>query len=75
MVSTDPRRLRFLGKAGNAGAGFGLRNGWAYDEIRGVGDYADLYEKALRSLTLDRGQTKLRTDGGVMVSWLWQSRV
>jgi general L-amino acid transport system substrate-binding protein len=73
-TSTDPRLLRFFGKAGTAGAGFGLRNGWAYDVIRAVGNYGELYEKHLGSggLKLDRGHNKLWTDGGVMVSWLWQ---
>jgi general L-amino acid transport system substrate-binding protein len=73
-TSTDPRLLRFFGKAGNAGSGFGLRNGWAYDVIRTVGNYGELYEKNLGSggLKLERGHNKLWTDGGMMISNLWQ---
>ena len=73
-TTTDPRLLRFFGKAGNAGAGFGLRNSWAYDVVRAVGNYGEIYENNLGSkgLKLDRGVNRLWTKGGVMVSWLWQ---
>jgi general L-amino acid transport system substrate-binding protein len=75
-ASPDPRLQRFLGKAGTAGAGFGLRNGWAYDVIRTVGNYGEIYERNLGAggLKLDRGHNRLWTDGGMMGSPLCPRR-
>lgn len=72
--STDPRVQRFLGKAGTAGAGFGLKNSWAYDVVRSVGNYGEIFDQNLGSggLKMDRGLNKLWTQGGLMISWLWQ---
>ncbi len=73
-TSTDPRVQRFLGKSGNAGAGFGLPNTWAYQVVRQVGNYGEVFDRSLGAdgLGMDRGLNKLWTQGGLMISWLWQ---
>ena len=73
-TSTDPRVQRFLGKTGNVGAGFGLPNNWAYQVVRQVGNYGEMFDRSLGAggLKMDRGLNKLWTQGGMMMSWLWQ---
>jgi general L-amino acid transport system substrate-binding protein len=72
--SHDPKVRRFLGVEGNVGTGFGLPDTWAYEVIRQMGNYGELYERHLgkNGLGLDRGPNRLWTEGGMMVSWLWQ---
>jgi general L-amino acid transport system substrate-binding protein len=73
-ASTDPKVQRFLGKTGTAGSGFGLKNSWAYDVVRSVGNYGEIFDQNLGAggLKMDRGLNKLWTQGGLMISWLWQ---
>jgi general L-amino acid transport system substrate-binding protein len=72
--SPDPKIQRFLGKTGNAGNGFGLPNNWTYQVIRQVGNYGEIFDRNLGSegLGMNRGLNKLWTQGGLMISWLWQ---
>ncbi|MGI4798774.1 MAG: transporter substrate-binding domain-containing protein [Janthinobacterium lividum] len=72
--SPDPKVQRFLGKTGNAGAGFGLPNTWALEIVRRVGNYGEVFDRNLGAggLGMDRGLNKLWTQGGMMMSWLWQ---
>ena len=72
--STDPKVQRFLGKGSNPGAGLGLPSSWAYEVVRQVGNYGELFDRHLGQdgLKLDRGLNKLWTKGGMMTSWLWQ---
>lgn len=74
LSSPDPKVQRFLGKAGSAGAGFGIPNDWAYQVVRQVGSYGEVFDRNLGvgGLRMDRGPNKLWTNGGMMVSWLWQ---
>jgi general L-amino acid transport system substrate-binding protein len=73
-TSPDPKIQRFLGKTGNAGNGFGLPNNWTYQVIRQVGNYGEIFDRNLGSegLGMNRGLNKLWTQGGLMISWLWQ---
>lgn len=73
-TSTDPQIRRFLGLTENVGAGFNLPAGWAYEVIRQVGNYGEMFERTAGrgGLGLDRGPNRLWTDGGIMISWLWQ---
>ena len=72
-VTTDPQLRRFLGLSENVGAGLGLRDDWAFQVVRQVGDYGTLYERhaGAQGLGLDRGLNRLWTQGGLMMSWLW----
>jgi general L-amino acid transport system substrate-binding protein len=71
--TTDPQVRRFLGLNENIGAGLGLRDDWAFQVVRQVGDYGTLYERhaGAQGLGLDRGLNRLWTQGGLMMSWLW----
>mgnify|MGYP001210450138 CR=1 FL=1 len=71
--TTDPQIRRFLGLNENVGAGLGLRDDWAFQVVRQVGDYGSLYERhaGAQGLGLDRGLNRLWTQGGMMMSWLW----
>lgn len=72
--SADPKVLRFLGRTDDVGRGFGLRPGWAFDVIRELGNYGELYDRhaGKDGLGLGRGPNRLWTQGGLLVSWLWQ---
>ncbi|MBL6079997.1 amino acid ABC transporter substrate-binding protein [Belnapia sp. T18] len=71
--TTDPQIRRFLGLNENVGAGLGLRDDWAFQVVRQVGDYGSLYERHVgaRGLGLERGLNRLWNQGGMMMSWLW----
>jgi len=72
--SKDPKIRRFLGLEGNVGKGFELPDTWAYEVIRAFGNYGEVYDRHLGKdgLGMDRGPNRLWTDGGLMISWLWQ---
>ena len=57
---------RLLGVYGNFGNYLGLSNDWAYDIIRLVGSYADIWERNLAPIGLERGPNRLTRDGGLM---------
>ncbi|HEY4254406.1 MAG TPA: amino acid ABC transporter substrate-binding protein [Roseomonas sp.] len=73
-TTTDPQIRRFLGLSENIGAGLGLRDDWAFQIVRQVGDYGTLYEThaGARGLGMERGLNRLWSQGGLMMSWLWQ---
>jgi general L-amino acid transport system substrate-binding protein len=62
----NPVILSFLGAEGNAGAGMGLEADWAYDAIRQVGNYAEIFERNLGPLGIKRGLNALWRNGGLM---------
>lgn len=74
LASPDPRVQRFLGRTGHAGAGFGLPDNWAYQVVHQVGSYGEVFDRNLGAggLRMDRGPNKLWSQGGLMISWLWQ---
>lgn len=73
-TSTDPSIRRFLGLVENVGTGFGSSASFAYDIIRAVGNYGEIYERTAGSggLGMERGSNRLWTQGGLLISWLWQ---
>ncbi|RRR72080.1 MAG: amino acid ABC transporter substrate-binding protein, partial [Candidatus Viridilinea halotolerans] len=71
--STDPRIRRLLGVEGEFGAALGISNDWAFQIIRQVGNYGDIYDRNLGPSTpfaLDRGPNKAWNlgEGGVLAS-------
>jgi general L-amino acid transport system substrate-binding protein len=69
--STSPEVLRLLGKEGDMGAPLGLSPTWAYDIIRQVGNYNDIFQRSLGKdspLAMERGYNRLWKDGGLLVS-------
>jgi len=70
-ASEDPTVRRFLGMEGDLGEGLGLSNDFAYQVIKNVGNYGEIYERNLgkgSQFNLDRGQNDLWTRGGLLYS-------
>ena len=71
LKSTDPVIQRFLGVTAGNGAALGLDEKWAYNIIKQVGNYGEVFERNVglkTSLGLERGLNALWTDGGLMYS-------
>ena len=69
--SKDPEVLRLLGVEGNQGAELGLDVNWAYNIIKAVGNYGEIFERNIGVNTpigLARGLNALWTDGGLQYS-------
>ena len=69
--SKDPEVLRLLGVEGNQGAELGLSVDWAYNIIKAVGNYGEIFERNIGANTpigLARGLNALWTDGGLQYS-------
>ena len=66
--STNPEVKRLLGVEGDLGKNLGVSPGWAYNIIKLVGNYAEVFEKHLGPKTaigLARGINALWTKGGI----------
>lgn len=60
---------QFLGIVPGNGAALGLDERWAYNVIKGVGNYAEIFDRnvgATSPIKLDRGLNRLWRDGGLM---------
>ncbi len=67
--SKNPDIRRFLGVIPGNGKGLGLRENWAYDIIKQVGNYGESFERNIGERTplkLKRGINALWTNGGLM---------
>ena len=70
----DPKIQRFMGerdgdKFPHLGAKLGLNADWAYQIVKQIGNYEEIYEKYLGTktpLNLKRGYNKLYTEGGLL---------
>ena len=68
LASANPDIKRLLGKEGEFGKGIGLDNDWAYQVIKLVGNYGEIYDRTVGTgsrLKIDRGLNKLWKDGGL----------
>ena len=68
-ASGNPEVRRLLGEIPGNGRALGLRETWAADVVRLVGNYGEIFEKHVgrgSPLGLDRGLNRLWTDGGLM---------
>jgi general L-amino acid transport system substrate-binding protein len=71
MKSTDPVIQRFLGVTEGNGAALGLSEKWAYNIIKQVGNYGEVFERNVgvnTTLGIERGLNALWTNGGLMYS-------
>jgi general L-amino acid transport system substrate-binding protein len=62
---------RFLGLEADLGAPLGLARDWAYQIVKQVGSYAEIFDRTLGAgspLKLDRGLNNIWTKGGLMYS-------
>lgn len=67
--ATNPEILRLLGVEGDMGLKLGLSNDWAYNIIKLVGNYEEVYNRSLGPDTptyIPRGLNSLYTDGGLL---------
>jgi general L-amino acid transport system substrate-binding protein len=70
-AATDPSVRRFLGLEANLGQALGLPRDWAYQMVKNVGNYGEIFDRSLGSkseLKLARGFNNSWTKGGLMYS-------
>jgi general L-amino acid transport system substrate-binding protein len=68
LGSDNPTIRRLLGVEGDFGTPLGLTKDWAYQAIKGVGNYGEIFERNVgmgSPLKLPRGLNALWTDGGL----------
>ncbi len=71
LKSTNPAIKRFLGVSAGNGKALGLDEKWAYNIIKQVGNYGEVFEKNVginTTLGIERGLNALWTNGGLMYS-------
>jgi general L-amino acid transport system substrate-binding protein len=69
LKSDDPNVQRLLGVTAGNGKALGLDEKWAYNVIKSVGNYGEIYDRNVGKdspLKLDRGLNDLWTHGGLM---------
>lgn len=70
--SANPNVQRILGVTPGMGKNLGVDDKWAYNIIKQLGNYGEIYERTLgmkSALKLERGMNALYTHGGVMYGW------
>jgi len=65
MNSTDPDIRRLLGLEGDMGKALGLDNKWAYNVIKGVGNFGEVWDRNITPMGVPRGINNLWTKGGL----------
>ena len=71
LKSKDPKIQRFLGVSAGNGKALGLEEKFAYNIIKQVGNYGEVFERNVgvnTPLGIERGLNALWTDGGLMYS-------
>jgi general L-amino acid transport system substrate-binding protein len=66
--SGNPAVRRLLGLEGIKGKGLNLADGWAYNIVKQVGNYAEVFERNVGQgspLKIQRGLNALWKDGGI----------
>ena len=69
MKSKDPKVQRFLGVSAGNGKALGLDEMWAYNIVKKVGNYGEVFERNIgvnTPLAIERGLNALWTNGGLM---------
>ncbi len=67
--SKSPPIRRLLGLEGNFGKKIGLENEWAYNVVKAVGNYGEIFARNVgpkTPLKIERGINKLWKDGGII---------
>ena len=71
LKSKDPKIQRFLGVSPGNGKALGLDEKWAYNIIKQVGNYGEIFERNVgvnTPLGIERGLNALWTNGGLLYS-------
>jgi general L-amino acid transport system substrate-binding protein len=69
LTSEDPNILRFLGVEVDGAVtdpGLGLPTDFAYQVVKQVGNYGEIFEEHLTPLGLERGLNNLWSNGGIL---------
>ena len=65
MNSTNPNVRRLLGLEGDMGKALGLDNKWAYNIVKQVGNFGEMWDRDIAVLGVPRGINNLWTKGGL----------
>jgi general L-amino acid transport system substrate-binding protein len=68
LKSPDPAIQRFLGVDPSLGQAIGLDPKFAYNIIKTIGNYGEIYDRNLKPLGWERGYNNLWTNGGLLYS-------
>ncbi len=71
LKSKDPRIMRFLGVTAGNGKALGLDEKFAYNIVKLVGNYGEIFERNVgvnTALGIERGLNALWTNGGLLYS-------
>jgi general L-amino acid transport system substrate-binding protein len=71
LKSEDPQIQRFLGVTPGLGKALGVDEKWAYNVVKQVGNYGEVFERNVgknTALGLERGLNALWTQGGLMIA-------
>ncbi|MBI0538111.1 amino acid ABC transporter substrate-binding protein [Roseomonas sp. KE2513] len=63
--SANPDVQRFMGRSGDLGRQLGVNNDFAVQVVRQVGNYAEVWERNIRPLGIQRGINNLWSQGGL----------
>jgi general L-amino acid transport system substrate-binding protein len=69
LKSTNPRVQNLLGTSGTTGRALGLDGKWAYNIIKALGNYGEMFERNVGAgsrIKLERGLNRLWKDGGLI---------
>ncbi|UCG66110.1 MAG: amino acid ABC transporter substrate-binding protein, partial [Deltaproteobacteria bacterium] len=69
VKNLDPKVRRFLGVTAGNGKALGLDEKWAYNIVKQIGNYGEVFERNVgvnTPLKLERGLNDLWTRGGLM---------
>lgn len=65
MSDTSPEVRRLLGVEGDMGKALGLDNKWAYNAIKHIGNFGQMWERGIGALGVPRGINNVWTKGGL----------
>jgi general L-amino acid transport system substrate-binding protein len=65
LTSTDPETRRLLGVEGDMGKALGVNNKWAYNIIKQVGNFGEVWDRNITPMGVPRGLNNLWTKGGL----------
>ena len=63
--STNPDIRRLLGVDGDMGKQLGLDNKWAYNVVKQVGNYGEVWDRSFGQMAVPRALNNLWTKGGL----------
>jgi general L-amino acid transport system substrate-binding protein len=66
--SDNPDIRRLVGVDGDLGKALGIDNRWAYNAIKQVGNYAEIWDRDMAPMGIPRGLNRLWNNGGLMYS-------